>query len=63
MTCMPTKYYRQAPDCFVASIGALRTATGPVMSPPYVHRHPLILSANVEVNLEADDQAHAWRLP
>jgi hypothetical protein len=34
---------------------AWRTATGPVMSPPYVGRHPAVLSANVEANVEADD--------
>jgi hypothetical protein len=36
---------------------AWQTATGPVMSPPYVRRHPVVLSARVEVNLEADDSS------
>jgi hypothetical protein len=34
---------------------AWHTGTTPVMAPPYVHRHPVVLSARVEVNLEAED--------
>jgi hypothetical protein len=34
---------------------AWNTATGPVMSPPYVERHPAVLSAGLAANVEADD--------
>ena len=33
---------------------AWRTATGPVMSPPYAHRRPPVLSARVELDSDGD---------